>query len=129
MYYACHMTLLWPVFVAEGMARLNFGACCGLSINEVNRLSQKTSKNRHKLNFIMHSRCGAASRQLLAKVLQLGIDKAGLFPKSIALAMKVLHFVPFISTILILFDKSNQRHALAHVFQLSTKCTENNTGN
>ena len=79
MYYVYHMKLLWPEFVVENMVGLNFCTNCALTIDEVDdKLSQKTSENSHKLSI---TRCGAASRQLLAKVLQLHMDKAGLFLK------------------------------------------------
>ena len=42
MYILCNCTmLLWPEFVAEGMAGLSFCACCALSTEEVDELSHK----------------------------------------------------------------------------------------
>ena len=48
-HYTNHVPLLWPEFVAEGTADLNFCTCYVLPIGEVNKLSQKISENRHKL--------------------------------------------------------------------------------
>ena len=41
MYYAYHMTLLWPWFATEGMASLSFCACLALALDETNELSHK----------------------------------------------------------------------------------------
>ena len=43
-YYVHHMMLLWPEFVAEGTAGLNFSACCALLTDEVNELGQNLDK-------------------------------------------------------------------------------------
>ena len=42
-YYA-YMTLLWPEFITEEMAGLNFCVCCALSIGEVKELNKKISE-------------------------------------------------------------------------------------
>ena len=48
-YYAFHMVLLVPEFVAEGMAGQNFCAPCALLIDEINELRQKKGENWSKL--------------------------------------------------------------------------------
>ena len=52
MYYACHMMLSWPEFIAEETTGLNFCNCYALLIDDVNKLGQKISENTHKLKLL-----------------------------------------------------------------------------
>ena len=70
-YYTSHTTMLSPEFIGERMAGLNFFAHCALLMDEVNGLNEKMSEKWGKLIFVKaHRDGGAASRQLLTKVLQ-----------------------------------------------------------
>ena len=52
--YANNTMLLWPEFIAERMAGLNFYGHCALSIDEAHELSQMISENGHKLKLLKH---------------------------------------------------------------------------
>ena len=52
MYCTYHVMLLWPEFVDEGTAGLNFCTRCALSIDLFDKLSQKISENWDKLKCI-----------------------------------------------------------------------------
>ena len=106
------MMLVWPEFVAEGTAGLNFCVHCTLLIDEVDELSQKISENRHNLKSLkcIQMRSSKQAATYCMSMLQLG--------------MKVLCFVSSFLHYLFLSDKSNQSHAVARTFKLSTKYTE-----
>ena len=83
--------MLWPLNAAEGMASLNFCAHCALSNDEVIKLSQKRSGKGHNLNLLKWI-------QRWSSKLQIGIDKAGLFLKSITLVKIPFHSLCFYNT-------------------------------
>ena len=51
-YYACHMMLLWPEYVGEGLVGHNLSIHCAIFTDEFNKISEKRSQVRHKLNLL-----------------------------------------------------------------------------
>ena len=123
MYYTYPYDGVVGRFITEGTAGPSFCACCPMSTVEVNEFGHKVSENRHVLKWLkciqMWSRKQAA---ILTNVfLQLGINKARLFLKSIKLKVRTIPFIPFMSTLLVILYKSNESHAVAHMFKLLKK--------
>ena len=123
---AYHMTVLLTWFITEGTVGLSISTHYASSINEGDKLSHKVhvSENRHNLKFLKHIKMWSSSKELLTNVLlKSGIDKLGYSRKPSN--WKCGQFILFVSLLhymySLLFDKSSQCHAVAHIFKLWTK--------